>query len=444
MAFTGIQQAPAGEPPASIPAGLEPLQAVSARFIPAPPKRFAEFKGRAILLLLKFVAKVYRDIWPFCTLWPVPTLRGLRLVLRHDHVREVLSRHDVFRVPFDKEIARLNDGSEPGTPFLLGVDDPEEHARQAKLLMAVFPLWDIKSRVAEVSARMSAKRMREGGAPFDAIRELITAVPVDVCEAYYGVEMLDEAERRSFALAAIALSGHLFGAPPIKPKDAQVEAAGTFVRAVVDRSIARAVMRRPTEPHTVLERLLAACGCDPAGRRQVRAMLVGMIVGFVPTNTRAGGFILEMLLRKPEMMKFALRAVKAGDDEGLMQCLFEALRFMPINPGPFRLCARDHAIGGTRIYRGETVFAMTSSAMFDKRQVLHPRRYDPSRPASNHMHFGFGMHWCIGAMIARAQITHTFKALLSLGEPQRLGGLRGRLAYRDSFPERLLINIDGS
>ena len=69
-----------------------------------------------------------------------------------------------------------------------------------------------------------------------------------------------------------------------------------------------------------------------------------MITGFVPTNTMAGGHILEMLLRKPAMMKQAQQAAEAGDDDRLMHCLFEALRFMPINLGPFRICARDYTV----------------------------------------------------------------------------------------------------
>jgi cytochrome P450 len=71
---------------------------------------------------------------------------------------------------------------------------------------------------------------------------------------------------------------------------------------------------------------------------------------------------------------------------------------------------------------------------------MQPFRYDPSRPASNHMHFGFGMHWCAGAMIARAQITQTFKALL-IGKRrvERAHGRRGKLALWGLFPDHLYI-----
>jgi hypothetical protein len=64
----------------------------------------------------------------------------------------VLQRHDVFRVPFGSEIARLNDGDEPGTPFILGMDDDTAHDRQVKIVMQAFQLDDIGSIVAPKAA----------------------------------------------------------------------------------------------------------------------------------------------------------------------------------------------------------------------------------------------------------------------------------------------------
>jgi cytochrome P450 len=182
-------------------------------------------------------------------------------------------------------------------------------------------------------------------------------------------------------------------------------------------------------------------------KSEIRALLIGMITGFFPTNTMAGGHILEMLLRKPEMMKRAQQAADAGDDDRLMHCLFEALRFMPINLGPFRISARDHRVAAdteraATIRKDTKVLAMTSSAMFDSRQVKKPFRFDPGRPVSNYVHFGFGMHWCVGAMIARTQITQTLKALLVRSSVERATGSAGKLALWGLFPDHLYVTFD--
>jgi cytochrome P450 len=168
-----------------------------------------------------------------------------------------------------------------------------------------------------------------------------------------------------------------------------------------------------------------------------------MIVGFVPTNTIAGGNILEMLLREPEYLKRARAAAREGDDDLLRHCLFEAMRFMPLNLGPFRCCSRDFILGANSshpalIRRGTRVLASTASAMADTHQVEKPRDYKPDRPASDYMLFGYGMHFCAGVFIAQAQITQTLKALLRRGAPRRAGPLRRRAI----FPDNLLIAIE--
>ena len=411
------------------------------RYVPVRPPRVGAFLARILMSPPQRILALFR------LLWPIPRLFGWALVLRYDDVAEVLRRYDVFRVPFGSEIARLNDGEEPGTPFLLGVDDREAHGQQAKHIMETFKFEDVET-VVNVSCDSARHRLKAARGPFDAIPNLITAVPIDVCRKYFGVRVNKE-EQQVFAYATIELSGHLFGLPPIEPSAAGTEDdAGAYVRAIVDRSIEENIANVSTDD-TVLARLVARSGSTVGAqeKREIRAVLIGMITGFVPTNTMAGGHILEMLLSKPEIMKHAQRAAEAGDDDRLMRCLFEALRFMPINLGPFRICARDYRVaadteGAATLRQGTKVLAMTSSAMFDSQQVMHPFRFDPARPASNYMHFGFGMHWCIGAMIARAQITQTFKALLAQSAVVRAPALRGRLALWGLFPDHLYIDYE--
>ena len=405
-------------------------------YLPIRPGRVKPFLARLIM------SPPQRLLAPVRLLWPIPRAFGWAAVLRYDDVAEVLQRHDVFRVPFAAEISRLNDGDEPGTPFILGIDDEHAHRRQLEDIMWAFRLRDIGEIVAPrsfASAETHLEKARPG--PFDAIPGLITAVPLDICRDYYGVA-LGENERQTFAYAAIELSAHLFGAPPIGPTaEGRENDAGAYVRAIVDRSIDRE-LAAPSGSETIVARLARRPECD---KRTIRAILIGMITGFVPTNTMAGGHILEMLLRKPTMLNAARFAAESGDDDRLRHCLFEALRYMPINLGPFRICSRDYTVASdarraAKLAKDTKVLAMTSSAMFDSRHVLRPFRFDPSRPASNHMHFGFGMHWCAGAMIARTQITQTFKALL-LARPkaERAPGRRGKLALWGLFPDHLYI-----
>ena len=179
----------------------------------------------------------------------------------------------------------------------------------------------------------------------------------------------------------------------------------------------------------------------------IRCYLIGMISGFVPTNTMAAGHILEMLLRRPDFMTAAQAAARSGDDDLLERCLFEAMRFMPLNPGPFRACARDYVLAkgtsrATLVKAGSKLLASTQSAMFDNQFVERPNDFNPGRSPADYILFGWGLHWCVGAFIARAQITQTLKALLLKQNLRRARGADGQLQLLGPFPEHLVVEFD--
>jgi cytochrome P450 len=82
------------------------------------------------------------------------------------------------------------------------------------------------------------------------------------------------------------------------------------------------------------------------------------------------------------------------------------------------------------------------SAMFDGRRIKLPREFNPSRPAEDYLTFGYGQHWCIGAYIAMAQITATFKALLLKKGLRRASGREGRLRRITIYPAYLQVEFD--
>ena len=389
-----------------------------------------------------------KGFWLLRKVWPIACLAGYRIVTRYDDVAEVLSRHDVFRVPFDAEMARLNDGKEPGTPFILGIDNTQAHDEQLMKVMRIFKRSDVKAIVEPVSFNFAETAIKSSGkASIEAIGELITGVPLHLCGTYYGIDVAGDP--RTFAYATIMVSQQLFGPLPITPKS-EVDNAADYVRSVVERSIDKEI-GNPSGKDTIVSRLIesyrkpvADAGHLP--RDQVRAFLMGMIVGFVPTNTIAGGHILEMLLRREDFRKQARAAALSGDDDLLKHCLFEAMRFMPLNPGPFRICEKDHTLAaGTprakKIRKGQQVMASAMSAMMDADKVDRPYDFVPGRPASDYMLFGYGIHWCAGVFIAQSQITQTFKALLQQPKLERGSGEDRWPRYRGLVPDYQVVRF---
>lgn len=361
------------------------------------------------------------------------------VVTKYDDVQEVLARDDIFGVPFGEEIARLNDGEAPGTPFILGIDDRQDHAEQLAAVMRVFKRADIPARVADLCAEKAREIVDGCGGRLEAIGGLVTRIPLAVCEGYYGVPIAGPEQVH----ALMEVSGHLFGVPPIEQKDG-IDGQAAILRAAVDHALDAALAQRSGND-TIADRLCDLVAAGTLTCKEARAFLIGMIVGFVPTNTMAGGNILEMLLRRRKFLAAAQDAARAGDDDLLGHVLFEALRFMPINFGPFRRCKRDFILadGTSRaktIRAGDFVLASTMSAMFDRGAVERPYRFVPGRPAANLMHFGFGMHWCVGAFIARAQVTQMLKPLVLREDLERAGKLR-RTFPLIGFPKSLPVRF---
>ena len=80
--------------------------------------------------------------------------------------------------------------------------------------------------------------------------------------------------------------------------------------------------------------------------------------------------------------------------------------------------------------------------MFDERRVDEPYAFNPDRPPSNYMLFGYGLHWCVGAFIAEAQIIQTMKPLLLKNGLRRAPGSAGRLELLGAFPEHLFVEFE--
>jgi cytochrome P450 len=253
-----------------------------------------------------------------------------------------------------------------------------------------------------------------------------------------------------FAQWSMAMSSYLFAPPSDKPGNgaATARAAASCMRPLLDQSI-RNAKRAADRSTTIVARLVGMQeqGAGDPSDDMIRAELLGMLLGFLPTNTIASGNMLEMLLRRPDFMARAKAAADEDDDELLRRCLFETLRFKPINLGPFRECTRDYAIAdgsstAKRIPAGTRLLVSTQSAMFDERGVVQPKKFMPDRPSHESMVFGYGLHWCIGAFLAGAQITQTLKALLKTRRLRRARGRDGRLQTLGLMPLHLTVEFD--
>ncbi len=367
-----------------------------------------------------------------CPGW-VPRYGPWALITRYDDVQEALRQDKIFTVLFAERTIEINDGPNPvngGTNFMLTMDDGAGYQNYRQQIMQAFTREDVSSVVAPLSARCARQIVEESRGRLDAVKDLITRVPIEICRSYYGIDIPNGDE---FAEWSFAISPYIFGDTFNKPGFRRAAlGAGDRLRPLINASI-----RTPRRPGTVLARLVERLLPERnslttaeirAKEATIRAIMIGMVTGFVPTDTFAGGHILDTLLRRPDALERARAAALANDDALLKRCLFEALRFKNVHFGPLRGCHQEYQIRGTRIPQGKKVLISTQAAMFDARRVNEPKQFNPDRPAADNMTLGYGLHWCIGVLIAEAQLVETFKALLVREQSAARAGPRREIA----------------
>jgi cytochrome P450 len=256
--------------------------------------------------------------------------------------------------------------------------------------------------------------------------------------------------QRDLAEATTLMFWWLFadlGADPAVTRRALAAASAT--RTWLDAAIADR-KASPTETDDVLNRCLAlqragTPGMDDLG---IRNNLIGLLIGLVPTLSKASVLALAQLLDRPDALAGAHAAARKGDDELLAAHLFEALRFDPVNPIIYRRAVNDTEIArGTlrarRIPAGTMVLAANLSAMFDPLAVEAPERFRTDRPWRDYMLWGYGMHACFGAHINRAVIPQMLKPLLALPGLRRAEGAAGQVDGGGSpFPQHFTVTWD--
>jgi cytochrome P450 len=125
------------------------------------------------------------------------------------------------------------------------------------------------------------------------------------------------------------------------------------------------------------------------------------------TTWKQMGITIVALLSHPEAL------ARAREDRAFLRNVVEeSLRWTPTDPVFSRFVAKDCELGGVELPAGAIVHACLAAANRDPSRWEHPDEFDPFRPPNGHLGFGFGPHVCLGAHVARMEITHGIGALL--------------------------------
>lgn len=345
---------------------------------------------------------------------------GSAIITRHSDVTEVLEREADFAVVYEPRMRAITNGEN----FFLGMQDTATYQREVSLMRLVVRREDVAARIIPFVAQQAAAIVAQSGGRLDVAAQLTGPVPARLLGDYFGTPGPSEAEMIRWTtwmfwyLFADLTADEKVGIPSL--------GHAAECRAYLDGAIA-ARRAAPVAADDILGRCLAMPGMEDL---TIRNNLIGLMIGLVPTLSKASVLALNQLFEQPAALAMAQSAARQDDDALLAACIFEALRFDPANPVIYRRAVRDVVIArghlrAARIQEGTMVLAANLSAMFDPFALDAPGEFRTDRPWGNYMLWGYGMHTCFGAHMNRAIIPQMLKPLLRRDGLRRMGAVDG-------------------
>lgn len=345
-----------------------------------------------------------RDAGPVVWLEPI----GCYGMARFAEVQAALLDHGSFGSARGVGLADFARETPWRPPSLLLEADPPLHDRTRGLMSRIVSLQALKAiRPAWAERAESLVERLVAGRRFDAVAELGEAYPMLVFPDTIGVPL--EGRERLLPYAAAVFNA--FG-PRNAVFDRGNEAAGDAVAWV-----AEACRRENLSPggwgaavYEAADR--GACSADEA-ERLVRSFLSA---GVDTTVNGISHMVLAFATFPEEWDKLRARPALAR------KAFEESLRWDSTVQTFFRTTMRDVSVGGVAIPEGAKVLLFLAAANRDPRRWEDPDRFDLDRSTSGHVGFGFGIHQCLGQMVARLEAELVLEALLRRVKAIRLTG----------------------
>jgi cytochrome P450 len=337
---------------------------------------------------------------------PYPTYRRLReeapLYRNEKHDFYALSRfEDVERGLVDREtyisgrgaVLELIKANIQMPPGVLIFEDPPVHTVHRSLLSRVFTprrMNALEPRVREFCARSLDPLV--GAKSFDFVRDLGAQMPMRVVGMLFGIPEQDQEAIRDQTQANLRTE-------PGKPVNFSQDSFATGA------SFAEYIEWRVDHPSDdLMTELLHAEFEDETGatRRLTRPEVltyVNVVAGAGnETTVKLIGWIGKVLADHPDQ-----RRELVADRSLIPNAVEEILRYEPPAPHIARFVARDVEHYGQKVPEGSAMLFVAGSANRDDRRYPDPDRFDIHREIGQHLTFGRGAHFCLGAALARMQ-----------------------------------------
>ncbi|MFD0593911.1 cytochrome P450 [Catellatospora coxensis] len=349
------------------------------------------------------------------------------LITRHDDARRALNDPRL-----SKNVSGAPIRTSGGWPVELRAamdshmlsNDPPAHTRLRRIVSSAFTarrIADLRPDVQRISDELLDGFA--GRDEVDLIGEYAFPLPLAVICELLGVPMDDRDSFRAWSNTIIASA--------LAQGDALAAATAMndYVRELVER-------KRAQPDHALLSALVtAADDGERLTEDELTSLVFLLLLAGHETTVNLIGNGVYLLLSHPEELA-RLRA----DRKLLSPAIEEFLRYeSPVKTATLRIATEPVEFGGVTVPAGAVVMVSLLSANHDPQAFADPERFDPARADNQHLAFGHGIHYCLGAPLARLEGEIAFNGLLDRFPKLRATQPLDELIWR---PGALLRGLD--
>ena len=358
---------------------------------------------------------------------------GFWVLTRYADVIAMLRDPRLVKEPIAAFVAaRFGMAVPPGLGLSMLDRDPPDHTRLRGLVSKAFTpkaLESLRPRIQQIVDGLLDQLEARG--EMDLIEEFAYPLPVIVICEMLGVPVRDHERFKEWGLD-IARGLDAIMLPP----DSEVGRRSMVGRRALAEYFRELIAGRRAAPREdMLSALIAAEEAgDKLDEDELLATCILLLVAGHETTVNLIGNGTLALLRHPEQLR------RLREDPALIgSAIEELLRY----DGPVQRTARipseDITIGGRTIPRGEMVMPFLGAANRDPAQFPDPDRLDITRTDNRHIAFGMGIHFCLGAPLARMEGQIAINTLLRRLPKLALAGQRPE--HRQSLTLRGLVSL---
>lgn len=305
--------------------------------------------------------------------------------------------------------------------------DPPRHTRLRGLVLRAFTSATVAAQRPAITALCARLIAAFPAGPFDLLEAYCRPLPVITIAALLGVDP-------ARAPDLLAWSNAMVGMYQARRSRAMEEAAIAATRAFTAFLAEEIARRRATPADDLISQLIAA---EAGGETLSAAELTSTVILLLNAGHEATVHSLGNSVKT--ICEHGL-ATQASSTDQAPAFTEELLRFTPPLHIFERIAREDFEIFGHRFRRGQKVSCLLAAAGRDPAAYSEPHRFRPGRDGPANMAFGGGLHFCVGAPLARLEMQIALPALfaarpgLALAEPPRFADI-----YHFHGLERLMV-----